>query len=174
VPITEKHVPFALGRPAIVLALAACAGPSSQPPADDPGARIEVHVASPAVTLVQSQHSGVTDSLRLVVRDQATWEQTWARIHSYLVPAPSIVSPDFSTEVVVMASLGERNSGGYEIQIDSVTRHANGAVVHLTRYAPGPRCFNTAALTQPVHAVRMPRTNGPVLFRERLQVRDCS
>jgi hypothetical protein len=159
---------------ATAIVMAACAGPSSQPPADDPGARIDVHLATPAVTLVRSQHSGVTDSVRLVVRDQATWEQTWARIHANMSPVPTIVSPDFNTEVVVVAALGERNSGGYEITVDSVTRHANGAVVHLTRYAPGSRCLTTGALTQPVHAVRMPRAGGPMLFRERQQVRDCS
>jgi hypothetical protein len=108
-----------------------------------------------------------------VIRDAAEWPEVWSRIHGEQVPPPPIVQPDFDTEMAVVAAMGEKASGGFDIVVDSVTRHERGAIVYITEHSPGSGCMTTGALTQPVHAVRAPRTDGTIWWRERSVMDNC-
>lgn len=162
-----------LGVAILVSGALSCAEPTARPPADDPGARLDVFVPPANLTLVKSEHSGLNDSTRLVVRDRATWETLWASIHASVTPAPPVLAPDFGEELAVVVALGERPSGGHEIRVDSVTRHERGLVVYVTKTEPGSGCFTTGVIVHPVHAVRVPRVVGAVRFRETMEATAC-
>jgi hypothetical protein len=137
------------------------------------GARVSVFVPTQDVTLAKQLSSGMTSSERLVVRADVDWLPVWARIHGTQQPAPNVVRPDFGSEMALVAALGEKPSGGFDIVIDSVTRHERGAIVYVTETSPGPNCMTTGALTQPVHAVRAPRTDGLIQWHERSITNSC-
>ena len=90
-----------------------------------------------------------------------------------MTPEPALPDVDFAREMVVVAALGERRSGGYAIVLDSATGRGGTLVVHLRTRSPDARCAVTGALTQPVDAARLPRHDGPVEFRERAEVVRC-
>lgn len=117
--------------------------------------------------------SGFTTVQRTVIRDDATWRAMWAVIMQNVSPPPELPSVDFTKEMLVVAALGERRSGGFSIAIDSASSTASGAmvVVHVT--TPGPQCMNTQAITSPVDVARIPRITGTVQFRDRVTVDDC-
>ena len=117
--------------------------------------------------------SQIRQPKQLVIRDQATWVTTWNLLWPAvaLVGAPPYV--DFDHEMIVLAALGERPTGGYSILVDSAGSGADGVTVWVGTSAPGPHCGTTQALTQPVDLARLPRIDAPVRFVETSRVADC-
>jgi hypothetical protein len=118
-------------------------------------------------------NSGYGDSARVVVRNQSQWREVWARIAGNASPAPEPPEIDFSTEMVLVAAMGTRPSGGWSIRIDRVARRANTVWVAVTLQQPGAGCLSTAALTAPVDVVVIQRMDGKVVWTERSEVRNC-
>jgi len=162
---------------AVVLGLATMSAGCGNKPATgsdpDAGARLSVYVPAQDATLAKEFNSGITARERVVISEASEWPATWSRIHEAQQPPPVIVQPDFATEMAVVAAMGEKASGGFDISIDSVTRHERGSIVYVTEKIPGPSCMTTGALTQPVHAVRAPRTDGDTWWRERTLTVNC-
>ncbi|HEX8213152.1 MAG TPA: protease complex subunit PrcB family protein [Longimicrobium sp.] len=118
-------------------------------------------------------NSGLTDSARVVVRDARAWEAIWRDVWRNHTPVPALPAIDFEREMVVVAALGSRRSGGYGILVEGATRTAEGVEVSILKQSPGSRCGNTAAITTPVDIARLRRVDGAVRFRERNEVREC-
>jgi hypothetical protein len=118
-------------------------------------------------------YSGIEDSLRVVIRDARQWATYWERVHAHMIPAPAAPAVDFGREMVVLAALGARSSGGYGIRVDSAFDGSTYVEVVIRRSSPGKRCMVTAAFTQPVDLVRLPVRALPVRFRERAVVEEC-
>jgi hypothetical protein len=116
-------------------------------------------------------NSGLAESARLVVRDPAAWQQVWSMLGNSASPAAPPV--DFAAEMVVVAALGTRPTGGYSIFVDSAYRRADHIEVVVRKVAPGSSCGTTQALTQPADVARIPASSLPVRFRERDTVHDC-
>lgn len=119
------------------------------------------------------QSSGLRDSLRAVVRDRAAFAELWARTHAPYGEKPAAPEVDFEREMIVVAALGTRPSGGYGIYLDSAAIARDTIVVHVRRVQPGPTCGVTAALTEPVDLARAPRDARPVRFVEHSTVHHC-
>lgn len=117
--------------------------------------------------------SGVTTAQRTVIRDDAAWRAMWAVLMQNVSPQPELPTVDFTKEMLVVAALGERGSGGFSIVIDSAISTASGAVVVVHITSPGPQCMNTQVITSPVDVARIPRVSGTVQFRDRATVDDC-
>ena len=121
-----------------------------------------------------SYYSGFAEPARLVVRDAVQWSAVWARIHAGVTPQPARPEVDFSREMIIVAAMGGRNSGGFGILIEDATAiGSDGVAVTVRSIAPGSRCIVTGALTAPVDVARLPRRNGVVQFTERMQTHDC-
>ena len=122
--------------------------------------------------------SQIIDQLRLVVRDRAAWVDLWYRMHGEDPRRPSITVPsmpeiDFSREMLIVASMGQRPTAGYEIIIDrayTYERHRRLEVVvrTITR-----QCDQFQGSTSPIDIVRLPQTDRSVVFRESVLVSDC-
>jgi hypothetical protein len=119
------------------------------------------------------QNSGLRDSLRTVIRDQAAFAELWARMYAPYGERPPVPDVDFDREMIVAAALGTRSSGGYAIYLDSATIAGDALVVHVRRVRPGSTCGATGALTEPVDLARAPRDARPVRFVEHSEVRQC-
>lgn len=122
---------------------------------------------------LQYFHSGATDRQRLVLDDAEEWAEIWHRITEHLTPQPPVPVVDFSTEMVVVAAMGSRPSGGYRIVIDEAGEVDGRVFVVVREISPGRGCMVTAALTAPVAVVRIPRRAAPVTFIERAEVSRC-
>jgi hypothetical protein len=153
--------------------IGACRNESTGSQDPDAGARQSVFVPTEDVTLVKQFYSGIDARERLVVQSPSEWSALWTRMHSRQSPEPPIVQPDFNTEVALVATMGEKPSGGYTITIDSVTRHERGSIVYVTEKSPSETCFTPGVLTQAVHAIRAPKTDGTIWWRERTAVENC-
>jgi hypothetical protein len=121
-----------------------------------------------------SYYSGITESRRLVVRDQAAWQQVWNDIYKFTFPAPALPAVDFTREMVIVAALGQRPTGGFSIFIDGATETANGVTINVRSVSPGAGCAVTLALTNPVDIARVSRRDGTVAFAETSATQNCN
>lgn len=86
-------------------------------------------------------------------------------------PGSDVPAVDFAREQVVFVALGERRTGGYSVEVTSVTISGDTLVVRYVERRPGPGCLTTQALTTPYHAVAVPRVHATPRFeRETVSV----
>lgn len=117
--------------------------------------------------------SGIARRDRIVVEDAATWARIWPELVGSHSPKPALPPADFSREVIVIVSMGQRSSGGYSITIDSAVT-TNGVVsLVVTEHSPGRTCGTTAALSSPIALARLAKPAAPIRFIEKTAVTDC-
>ena len=115
-------------------------------------------------------YAGIGDQVRLVVRDRDAWLDVWKRINTVRDPrlGPDPIPPlpeiDFSREIVVVAAMGRRPTGGYFISIDGAYERDN--LVEVVVRSVETRCGGFTILTAPLVIVRLPKTERSVVFRE--------
>ena len=124
--------------------------------------------------LVDESYSGFDERSRQVIRTSAAWEEVWRQLHEGRSDVPERPAVDFETSMVVLATMGSRRSGGYDIDVESVHRNGESMYVVVTERSPGESCGVTAAITTPATAVRVPRADGEVEFVEKDSVHECS
>ena len=118
-------------------------------------------------------NGGFTTRQRLIVRDQAAWTRAWTDVVGSHTPIPATPVADFARETIVIASMGQRNSGGYSVSIDSAGVAGDTVILAVTERSPGRTCGTTGALTQPIALARVLRPNAVVRFVEKSVVTDC-
>lgn len=115
------------------------------------------------------QSSQFTEQTRLVIRDQQAWDDAWAKINGQTT-APAT---DFSTSMIVLAAMGQRNHGGYSIAFNDIAATRDALYVSVTESSPGSMCVTTQALVEPVVLARVERIDGDVQFIEHTQTTSC-
>lgn len=116
--------------------------------------------------------SGITRAERIVVEDAAAWERLWPELLRSHSPAP-LPRVDFAREAIVVATMGQRATGGYTISIDGAQVAGDTITLVVTSRSPGRTCGTTAALSSPMALARVTRPRVPIRFVERAVVTDC-
>jgi protease stability complex PrcB-like protein len=157
----------------VVLAfVVACSHPEATPapaPIGDPVPIVRLR----AEPYSFEHYSGLDRPDRIVVRDQGSWEALWARIYRGFSPVRPVPAIDFSREMLVVAALGSRSSGGYGILIDGANESEGAGLAVTVRSISPKNCLVTLAFTAPVDIARVPRREGSVTFIERSEVHTC-
>jgi len=125
--------------------------------------------ALPFSTVAKGFASDVLEPLQVAIRTRDEWVAFWARHTRAQVQPPSAPPVDFSREMVVGIFLGERATGGYEIEITKVERAGSELRIHYRSKSPDPGAIVTQARTQPYHLIKLMMEDSPlVFFREGL------
>src|SRR5437870_1507100 len=85
--------------------------------------------SQPLKVLGEGFHSSITEPFVAVVRDS----ETYAALRRHDANLPNIDAEFFRSNVVIAAFLGERNTGGYGVEIN---RETNGDI-RITEKTPG-------------------------------------
>ena len=119
---------------------------NSNEQAANPG-RDEDQISADLKLVAQGFHSSITDPFVAVVRDEAIYNKL-----AKLDPNLPKLRIDLKTNIVIAAFLGQRNTGGYSVEI---TRVANGEV-QITEKAPGKDVMVPQIITAPFKIVSFP------------------
>lgn len=117
-------------------------------------------------TVSRGAYSGHPEEGRYVVNSQAEWEGLWNRTNSITFPVPDLPEVDFSQSTIIAVFLGQRNTGGYGIEVVEILAQDGGALVRFHKTSPPAGSFVTQALTQPYHIVKVSKVEGEVSFEE--------
>jgi hypothetical protein len=121
-----------------------------------------------------SSFAGIHDPIRTVIRDSTAWRKLWERINRPFIPAPALPAIDFDREMIVVAGLGTRPSGGYDVVIENAEQDSTGIQVSIRVATPASGCPVAAVTTQPIDLARIAASDQPVRFRERGVVVACA
>jgi hypothetical protein len=111
-------------------------------------------------TIAKGYRSGVRESLQIVARNQAAWDALWKRhvsIETNPAPTPAI---GFAKEIVVGVFLGEKTTGGYDVEIIRAEQSDGTLVISYREKSPLPGSIAIQALTQPFHIIRIARDDN--------------
>ncbi|HET7462474.1 MAG TPA: protease complex subunit PrcB family protein [Longimicrobium sp.] len=166
---------------AVAAALAGCA-PAREAQTDAPSLEARTAMQQDSLPLRRPPEalqrafrysSGVETAMRETLRDATAWRALWTRLTSRAGPPVPPPEVDFAREMVLVAALGQRSSGGYAIRIESVRQAGGEMVATVVQTSPGPRCGVTGALTAPADVVIVPRSDAAVRWTVRETVTDC-
>jgi hypothetical protein len=113
----------------------------------------------------KGNHCGYTEPERLVVKTKNQWGEVWGKMHRLRLSTPELPVIDFKKEMVIAVFMGERKTGGYEIEITRVTQRENKIFVEVEEKEPPSESLQTMALTQPYHIILIKRSSLPVRFQ---------
>lgn len=110
------------------------------------------------------QYGEVVEGTQTVLRDQAAYESLWSQLHGDQSTTPDPPTVDFESEIVVAVVLGERPTGGYEVEIDEVlASEEDGEMrVEYTETVPGDACAVMQVQTSPYVLVTVDIQDQPV------------
>ncbi len=120
-----------------------------------------------------TQQSGFHDATNLVIRDRAAWLVAWTALHAGQDSVPPLPAVDFDRELVVLAALGTKPTGGHEILIASAVEEDGAVVVQVSVTMPGPDCMTTQVATTPADIARIPRVAAAIGFDAVSTVKPC-
>jgi hypothetical protein len=157
---------------AVVALASACSGDgdATLPTGPDPSAPTGLV----ARIVLDTKYGGIKEPERIVIRDAAAWDALWNRLRAagaiQPVPTPAV---DFSRSIALVAILGERDRGGYDIDIPEITRAGESLIAHVRLTVPGPTCSQPEVLTTPLTIVTVSETDSEVAFAETTFIQAC-
>lgn len=104
----------------------------------------------------------------LVIRNRDEFSSFWKRLTAPVPKGDWLPEPpeiDFSKEIMVVSAMGTRPSSGYGTMIDGACE-VDGQIEVFISNLETPCGAALTVLTAPADAVRIPRTDLPVVFRE--------
>ncbi len=129
----------------------------------------------PYVLLADEISSGVYERARMVIRDEASYEEFWNELTAPTRPHGSAPLPEinFSRQTVIAAAMGTRGSSGFSIAIDGVYRKSSKLYVAVHEHEM-VHCVVLTVVTNPVIAIAVEFNAGEVVFVEEHTVHECT
>jgi len=115
-------------------------------------------------SLKKGTFSGIREVKQEVVKSADAWEKLWKQ-HS-TGSSDKIPAVDFSKEMVVVATLGTKRTGGYTIEIEGVEAKGKTLNISVKKTSPPPDAMTIQALTAPFHFVAVPKSDLKPEFLE--------
>ncbi len=116
--------------------------------------------ATPFRVLTFGFFSQINEATAVVARSPADWDVLLGKVSPGEPPA----AVEFSSEMAVLVSAGNRPSGGYRVRVESVSQRGQTLEVTAVEETPG-RCGAPTVLTQPFEIIAIPRGDLGVLIR---------
>ena len=128
----------------------------------------------PTRLILREFNTALAQRRRMVVRSQAELKAIWAEVYARRAPMPAVPLVDFERNTVLVAAMGQRNSGGHSIEFTQIATAGGNLAVTVTEVAPGAKCGVTGALTSPIVILSVPKIDGHVQFIDFEEVRRCN
>jgi hypothetical protein len=109
------------------------------------------------------------NALRLVIKNRDEFSNFWKQLTARVPPGgwiPPLPEIDFSKELIVVAAMGARPSSGYWTIIDGACEVDGQVEVFVSNVEDATCTGRLAVVTYPADAVRLPKTDLPIVFRE--------
>lgn len=110
--------------------------------------------------------SGIKEARQEVIQDKAAWEKLWTEHTKTTRNATPVPEVDFAKEMVIVATMGTKHTGGYSVEIVSAEPAGKKLRVTVKQASPPPGSMAIQALTAPFHFVAAPRSDLAAEFVE--------
>ena len=113
----------------------------------------------PIRSLKKGAFSGIREVKQEVVKSADAWEKLWKQHATAAGESEKIPAVDFSKEMIVVATMGTKRTGGYTIEIVGVEAKDKTLRISVKKTSPPPDAMTIQALTAPFHFVAVPKNN---------------
>lgn len=106
---------------------------------------------------------GINTEKNYVIKNNGEWKAFWAELNknqSSIKPQPII---NFDEDMIIAITLGQKNTGGYSIQIDNLISNNRDLAVSAIKAEPNGGIV-TQAITQPYVVVKTKKSDKIVKF----------
>ena len=117
-------------------------------------------------TLAQDFYGGMVDSKSIVINDETSLNNIYNLISKDRTPKLEIPEINFNKETVIALFLGEKNSGGYSINVEQIMNVKDKVNVVYKITSPKAGEMVTSVMTQPYCIVKIPKTLKEIVFSE--------
>jgi hypothetical protein len=112
----------------------------------------------PMRTIAKGAFSGIQEPKQEVIQDSAAWERAKTQLTAGVKGGQNMPEVDFTKEMVILVTLGRKNTGGYSIQVTKVESIGDKLRITVARTSPPPGAMAILALTAPFEAVAVPKS----------------
>lgn len=116
-------------------------------------------------TVDKGYYCGIGQNKNIVIKDTQEWTNTWKDLLSNTNYQKS-KNINFENKTIIAVFMGERNSGGYSIEIKNVVENGNQLIVSYIENSPSADSMVTMALTQPFHVIEIDKTDKEIVFEK--------
>lgn len=102
---------------------------------------------------------------QVAVNGEADWKALWERVSAGRLPKSSPPEVDFSHETAIAVFMGQKNSGGYGVEVVSLVKDGDETVITYRERVPAEGMMVSMAVTSPYHIVAVPKVTGKVIFK---------
>ena len=118
----------------------------------------------PFMILDKGQGSSFQEAQERYITSQDEWLQIWARRQANLDTKKPHPPVDFDRDVVIVATLGRKSTGGYTIEITRIVKSKDDIQVFVRRNSPPAGGKVITAESSPFVLARMKKPDRPVTF----------
>lgn len=125
------------------------------------------------VVIKEGTNSGFTQFGKYFIAKQSAMPIIWDSIYVNYMKQDPLPEIDFEKNEVYLVAMGEQNSGGYKINVESVTETKKEVVVTIVSTKPGKDCMTTSVITYPYQLFLIPKPNKSVRFNWIEKIINC-
>ncbi len=118
-------------------------------------------------TLVVAQIGGFTTPQIRVIKEEQALREVYGQINKTRKPGFILPKVDFKKETVVAIFMGEKNTGGYAVNVTSVTHKSNTILVTVKETQPKANAMVITALTQPFCVIKINTETKNIIFEKK-------
>lgn len=124
--------------------------------------------------VIDGTYSGVEVKQEMLINNNDDYQKIMNEVYKNLDQMPRIPVVDFTKNSLVAVFIGERRSGGFLVNIDSIIDGSRSITAHVTESTPGVNCMVTDVITRPYTIVKIPKTDKKPVFRHKVIIIDCN
>ncbi|MDN5214823.1 protease complex subunit PrcB family protein [Fulvivirgaceae bacterium BMA12] len=113
-------------------------------------------------TIEKNLYSGILDEQYVLVDDPNSWEDLWDKTAVWT--PDELPEVDFTKSMVIAVYMGEKVSGGFEIEISELRESEDTIEVVSKITIPESGQGVTTALSQPFHIIKINKTSKKIIF----------
>lgn len=113
--------------------------------------------------IYKSSYLGKSEKGFELIQTYKTYSELIKRLELEEVEDEDFFDIDFSNQSILVVYLGERNTGGYSIDVSNIYWNKNNLVVQTSETKPQKGEMVTKAITNPYCVVKIPKTPTVIL-----------
>jgi len=126
------------------------------------------------VILDKGSQCSIMEPKQVLAKSQAEFDAVWREAFESMDMPPAKPKVDFSANWVIAIFLGEKNKGGYEMDIQAIAQVRGTTVVAIKEIKPGSNCLSTMSIEYPYLLASIPRQSAEkVEFKSVEEIRNC-
>jgi len=123
--------------------------------------------------LSEGSNGGFDKDTLILIRSNDEMKENWKKLFSNFVELPDMPTVNFSNQMVVMLNMGEKNNGGYNINVTSVVEKEQQLAVYADYITPGSNCMVAEVISYPFTVIAIPKKDKLVAVNKKPIVSEC-